>query len=132
MPKEMTEKEILDRLKIGDHLLEVYKELIQPVADARDHLLEVYKELIQPVADALAELKSKAVYGKKGCYSGDLGCWEAGINTICLHIKDHARGKRFSRDRDEKRWEKIFRFERPWIRQLQKAGVKHLHIDGHY
>jgi hypothetical protein len=51
----MTEKEILDRLKIGDHLL------------------EVYKELIQPVADALAELKSKAVYGKKGCYSGDLG-----------------------------------------------------------
>ena len=51
-------------------------------------LLDEYKKIAQPLAEELAKRKSMYVFGKPGGYQGDLGCWEAGMDTICLHLTD--------------------------------------------
>jgi len=53
-----------------------------------DSLLQEYRDAVKPIAEQLAEEKSQHVFGQPGGYSGDLGCWEDGINAICLHIKE--------------------------------------------
>lgn len=95
-----------------------------------DALLEEYKKVVQPIAEELARQKSIAVYGKEDCYSGDLGCWEAGCDCVCLHIKDHARGKTWKEDRPFH--DKAIDFDIMWSRKSGEAGIKHVHITGHF
>lgn len=95
-----------------------------------DVLLAEYERVVKPVAEELARLKSLAIYGKEGCYSGDLGCWEEGINTVCLHIEDHARGQTLEEDRPFH--DKAIDFGFEWSRKAQDAGVRRIHISGHF
>lgn len=48
-------------------------------------LLKRYKEFAKPIAEELARRQSLHVYKEEGRYSGDLGCYESGIDTICVH-----------------------------------------------
>lgn len=51
-------------------------------------LLDEYAKAVRPLAEEMAKRKSIHVFGKPGGYDGDLGCWEEGIDTICLHLTD--------------------------------------------
>lgn len=53
-----------------------------------DHLIEEYKREAYLIADELARRKSSMVFGCDDAYEGRLGCFEQGIETICLHISD--------------------------------------------
>jgi hypothetical protein len=105
------------------------EEIIETLKKA-DALLEEYKKIIQPAADELAKRKSIAIYGKEDCYNGDLGCWEVGCNTVCLHIKDQNRGETWEEDRPLH--DKAIDFDIMWSRKADEAGIKHVHISGHY
>lgn len=93
-------------------------------------LLVAYEETVKPIAEELARLKSLAVYGKEGCYSGDLGCWSTGINEICLHLKEAARGKSF--EADKVYHEKAVEFEALWTQKTDQAGVRKVYVSGYY
>lgn len=103
-------------------------EIIDRFKRAHAKLLE-YREIIQPAADALAELKSIAVYGKPGCYDGDLGCFDGGIDVVCLHIKeDIPRPELFTRDENSPS-RKAHRFTEEWY---EKIGRLQVGLTGHY
>jgi len=104
-------------------------EILSALKEA-DQLLERYVAIVTPVAEELARQKSLAVYGREGCYSGDLGCWEEGKDTICLHIKDEARGK--SSAGDEPFHGKAIDFNREWGDKATAAGIHHVQISGHF
>ena len=59
-------------------------EIISRLNEA-DLLLSRYKELIAPALAELANRKMKAVGVS---YRGEFGCWEEGIDTLCMHIED--------------------------------------------
>ena len=111
----MTEQEILERLKVADR-----------------HLTE-YKELLKPVLEELAKRKSIHVFGKEGGYEGNFGCWEAGIDCLCLHIEDGFKPPRISdRDKYKKYMARVRSFEDQWNDKTRKIDVKNIYICGHY
>lgn len=113
--KRLSDKEVMDRLK------------------ECDELLAVYQEKIRPVANELARRKSEYVFKRKGrCgYRGELGCWEEGIDTVCLHIKDRENRKTLSALEDRV-GNRPYVFQVKWLRKLAKAGIKNVHVGGHY
>ena len=98
-----------------------------------DGLLENYKKTIQPVARELARRKSEYVFRKKGpvAYDGDLGCWETGVDLICLHIKPWAVGKNLTYF-EKKVGNRPQRFEKLWRARTAKAGIRNVWIGGHF
>lgn len=98
-------------------------EIIRRLQEA-DALLARYTEVVKPAAEALAERKSLHVYKEPGHYTGDLGCWESGINEICLHTKEIPKF-----EESEKHYDLIFDFEDEW---RKKAPLKNIYIGGHY
>lgn len=107
----MTDEEILENLKKADAFL------------------EEYKKLAKPVAEELAQRKSMAVFGKPGLYTGNLGCWESGIDFICLHITDEGHAELGARHVDDPRMDKVREFEDEWAK---RAKPRHVYIGGHY
>ena len=106
----MTEEEILEKLKEADRFL------------------EAYKKAVLPVAEELARQKSIAVYGKEGCYNGELGCYESGCDAVCLHIKEM--GENW--EADQPFHEKAIDWEMAWSRKAHESGIKHIYITGHF
>ena|SRR3990167_9237043 len=53
-----------------------------------DSLLDIYLRRIKPIAIELAERKSK--YTRRS-YDGNIGCWETGIETLCMHIRNDSK-----------------------------------------
>ena len=104
-------------------------EIIEKLKEA-NALLEKYKEVVKPVAIELARLKSLAVYGREGCYLGELGCFESGADCICLHIKDDARGENWEADRPFH--DKAMNFDMEWSRKAHEAGIQNVYISGHF
>lgn len=51
-------------------------------------LLDEYRRVATPLAKEMAKRKSMFVFGKPDGYRGELGCWEEGVDTICLHLTD--------------------------------------------
>lgn len=98
-----------------------------------DGLLETYKKTIQPAARELARRKSEYVFRKKGpvAYKGELGCWEVGISTVCLHIKPWALGKTYARF-EKKVGNRPSKFEKLWGTRAAKAGIRNVRISGHF
>jgi len=100
----MTEDEILAALKKADDLL------------------AEYKKVVEPAAAALAELKSQHM---GDCtYTGDLGCYESGIDAICLHAEQG------SPIRPIEGYMRIRAFEAPWREKMEEAGIYRIYLGG--
>lgn len=97
-------------------------------------LLKEYEEIMKPVAKELAHRKSMMVFGTIGGYSGDLGCWEAGIDLICLHLADEFRNHPDHLDRYSRleARDRTMDFEDMWRRKAEKEKVFKIHISGHF
>ncbi len=95
-----------------------------------DEKLAGYKVIAQKVAAELAKRKSMYVFGKEGGYRGDLGCWEAGADVICLHIEDEFRGESY-KEYQEKSEKKAYDFEGEWVRKVLEANIHNVFISGH-
>ena len=84
-----------------------------------DSLLGEYKRLLRPVLRELAARKSTAAGVQ---YSGDFGCWEQGIDTLCFHLQAE-----------------LFQIpsngsDLDWQREIQASfcvGLKHIHLRGY-
>jgi len=96
-----------------------------------DGLLGMYKVIAQQAANELARLKSYYVFGKLGGYKGELGCYEEGSDTICLHIQDSFRGKTYI-ELEKRTGNRNFKFARAWAQKADRAGIRHIHIGGHF
>ncbi len=96
------------------------KEIVEKLKLA-DAALGQYRSLIEPVAKELAKRKSRFVYRKDTAYIGQLGCYEAGVDTICLHISDQ-----YSKH-GEKNLKKALDFQDKWSK---KAKLKNIKISG--
>ena len=108
----MTDQEILRRIEYASKLL------------------QLYAEVIQPAADELARRKSLYVFGEENRYFGHLGCWDEGINTVCLHITDETYEKVDAlRDKVS---EKAYEFEQEWRNILYERKVKKISLSGFY
>ena len=98
-----------------------------------DRLLAKYVKLAEPLAKELARKKSLFVFKKPGGYKGHLGCFEAGADTLCLHIENAEEflGKTYSqyKKRAENR---AYSFEHKWVRRVINHGIKNLGISGHF
>lgn len=96
-----------------------------------DKILQKYVEAVGQAAEDLAEIKSNELLGADGYYSGDLGCCEAGIDTICLHLRDY---------HNEANLVRLSAFEdriRAKLKKARKAaGIpeskQHVFVSGHY
>lgn len=96
-------------------------EIIKQASLASAHLRD-YEATIRPVAEELARRKSILCYGETGHYVGELGCWDSGKNTICLHNKG---------DRPpDALWSKALNWEDEWQARFHVAGVHNIHISG--
>jgi hypothetical protein len=104
---------------------EVEKEMLEQLKKA-DALLEEYIQTVRPVAAELARRKSLAVWGNEITYSGRLGCYEEGLNTICLHNICDAT----TRDRDNHH--KAIEFDIMWDGKARAAGIKNISIQGYF
>ena len=85
-----------------------------------DALLAYYKKLLEPVLSTLAVLKGQATGNR---YSGNFGCWEEGVDTLCIHIEGGNRP--FSSDHRYYKWEDE-------MRETLFAGLDNVHIGGHF
>jgi len=106
------------------------EELKRRVAEAKEHLRK-YVELVIPVAEDLAERKSMAIFGRPGGYQGKLGCWEAGIDMICLHIADGFQKEADGEDYGHVHGDKVRAFEDEWRKKLD-INFNPLYLSGHY
>jgi hypothetical protein len=104
----MTDKEIIDGLKEADACL------------------QQYVKIVRLIAVELAIQKSEVVWGNTTSYDGDLGCYESGIDTICLHSAQDP----ISHDKDK--MHKAFEFDTSWYDRIRKAGIKHISITGFF
>lgn len=109
----MTDDEIFAKLKEGQDLL------------------SKYKEVVAPVAEELAKRKSLFVFGKEGAYTGDLGCFEEGLNSICLHITPEFHGRNY-KEYQAVAGERPYDFDYEWSKKAVEAGVVGIHISGYY
>jgi hypothetical protein len=115
------------------------EELIEELQNAESFMVQ-YKAVAERVAFELAKRKSMAVFGVEGGYTGDLGCWEAGADTICLHITDSMSGKHFTRPEGDKIYyqsnselsDKSHDFEKVWYEKMQEAGIVSIWLTGHH
>jgi hypothetical protein len=89
-----------------------------------DELLRRYKEVISPAIAELARLKGEV---NNLSYSGDLGCWEEGIDTVCLHIKGEERPSF-----DSPGTRATYEWEHLWRDRLTAEGITNIHLQGHY
>lgn len=105
-------------------------EIIAKLKEA-DALLAKYREIVGPVADELAKKKSIFVFGKEGGYSGDLGCFEAGPNVICLHITPEFRGATYG-EYQKAAGDRPYDFEFDWSHKVDAAGIRGIYISGHF
>lgn len=96
-----------------------------------DLILGKYKIIAQRAANELAKLKSFYVFGRLGGYRGHLGCFEAGVNTICLHIQNKFMGKSYL-EFERKTGNRPIDFVVEWSRRLYEAGIRNLGVDGHF
>lgn len=96
-----------------------------------DHLLAQYRAQVEPIAAELAKKKSIFVFGNESSYSGDLGCFESGINSVCLHIVAGARGPDY-KDYQRRAEDRAYDFENTWNIRLMEAGIKHVSVIGHF
>lgn len=104
------------------------EEIIETLKRA-DALLAQYEAIVQPAVDELARRKSIAVYAKDGQYTGDLGCHEEGINTLCLHRK---RIEDTTYEEDKPREDAAFEFDSLWGTKARAAGITHLYVTGYF
>lgn len=88
-----------------------------------DELLSKYVKLVKPVAKELAIRKSR-LNNKKFKYTGELGCWEMGVDSICLHIV----GTKCPNG-DERNV--ISRFEQELHEEFGKE-LEYIKVSGHY
>ena len=105
----MTDAEVLEKLKIADNLLTEYQKIV-------DELLPY-----------LSAQKSNFVFSKPDGYEGHLGCYESGIDTLCIHITDDAREWR-----DQNEDFSCYEWEREWAEKMIAAGINKIHISGHF
>jgi hypothetical protein len=104
---------------------EVEKEMLEQLKKA-DALLEEYIGTVRVVAAELARRKSLAVWGNATTYAGRLGCYEEGIDAICLHNIYDAKTRR--RDKHHK----AIKFDRMWHDKIRAAGIKNISIQGYF
>ena len=69
------------------------------------------------------------VFGKPGLYKGDLGCWESGIDVICLHITDDGYAELGDDHYHDPRIDKGREFADEWTKRTK---TRHVCIGGHY
>lgn len=115
------------------------EEIIEELQTAESFMVQ-YRAVVERVAHELAKRKSMAVFGVEGGYSGDIGCWEAGADTICLHITDLMSDKHFSYHEgnkhfyksDSKLSDKSHDFEKIWTAKMAEAGITNIWLTGHH
>jgi len=99
-----------------------------------DELMAEYMKTIHPAAVELARRKSEVVFGRPDLYDGQLGCFEAGKDCVCLHITNegmeivHKAGGMVGGAHHDKAMD----FEYGWGRKLDTAGIQRIHLSGHY
>jgi hypothetical protein len=104
---------------------EVEKEMLEQLKNA-DVLLEEYIRTVRVVAEELARRKSLAIWGDATTYAGRLGCYEEGIDTICLH--NTCRDK----TNDSDKHHKAIEFDLMWYDKVRAAGIKNIMIQGYF
>jgi hypothetical protein len=107
----MTDEEIVAKLQEGDRLM------------------EQYKATLQPVLDELAERKSVFVFGERGRYRGEFGCFDEGSDSLCLHIKDHEAVYALPFEEQGTLSKRAYAFADQW---RERSGVKHIWLTGHH
>lgn len=80
-----------------------------------DALLAEYEKLVLPAGKELARRKSLYVFKKPGKYRAELGCYEMGKDSVCLHLKGKPKYGRTS--------DLAYAFGMLWNKRLEKVGV---------
>jgi hypothetical protein len=104
----MTDEEIIDRIRKADAFL------------------GLYEDVLHPVLEELARQKSLAVYKVEGKYTGELGCYEAGADVICIHLRDGIPLPSFGDPSHGIRYE----WEQQWRDKLTAAGIHRVLLSG--
>ena len=96
----MNDEELIAALELGDSYLEQYLESIKPV---------------------LVELSKRKEHYTGYKYVGEFGCWESGIEDLCIHIADSSQYREI--DYSPYKW-------RDTVAHLF-SGVNHIYLGGH-
>lgn len=59
-------------------------EILEVLVQADAKLVE-YKAIVEPILEEMARLKSLHMYGEEAKCGSHLGCYEEGIQVVCLH-----------------------------------------------
>lgn len=96
-----------------------------------DLLLGEYIKLLSPIAKKLADMKSKLVFGKKGYYAGGLGCYEDGIDNLCLLLRDKGYPKKGFPGKTH--WEKAYAAQEKIFAEIRsKIILCNINLSGHF
>lgn len=96
-----------------------------------DELLDEYKRVAGPAVKELARQLSLAVGKREGHYDGQFGCYDEGIDTLCLHLDKEAQAHFNKSDDREEYYRKRNEFLGRWRTVGRADGLRHVSLDVH-